>query len=65
MSEKLYNDLAYAKMCRDRCAGPGAVVVNGVKDLPDIFWLIGWFDWQMEVILIEEEIRDKEATKQS
>jgi hypothetical protein len=30
------------------------------RDLPDIFMLMGWADWAIEVLLIEEEMNERE-----
>lgn len=32
-----------AKACLE-----GTKTPNGIKDLPDIFWLMGWADWEIE-----------------
>jgi hypothetical protein len=28
---------------------------NGIKELPDIFWLMSWADWVIEKEMIEEQ----------
>lgn len=28
---------------------------NGTKDLPDIFWIMGWADWEIEAQIMEEK----------
>jgi hypothetical protein len=33
----------------------GTAAPNGVHDLLDIFWLMGWADWSIEKQLIEKE----------
>lgn len=55
MSRNLHAELEHAKACRDMCLH-GTGVPNGHKDLVDIFWLMGWADWEAEVQMIEAEI---------
>lgn len=52
---KLIKDLRRAESTMTACLN-GASTPNGIKDLPDIFWLLGWFDWEMERRLILDEI---------
>lgn len=42
---------AIAELCR-----VGSSTPNGVKDMPDIFWLMGYGDWAIEAQLIREEV---------
>ena len=33
----------------------GTRAPNGIKELPDVFWLMSWADWVIEKQLIEEQ----------
>jgi hypothetical protein len=41
--EELTKALLEAESTRDKCLH-GSSTPNGIKDLPDIFWLVGWSD---------------------
>ena len=35
---------------------------NGTQDLPDIFWLMSWCDWQIEQLMLTEQSRAPESS---
>lgn len=47
------NTPAQCREIANKCL-EGSSTPNGIRDLPDIFWLMGWADWEIEAQILED-----------